>query len=96
MGLILLMCLGYLLIGLIFEVMVVIYHRGVAANRKVLASVMATLITAVGLLLTAQITHQIITSGTYSLVYVLVYSVGKGIGAYGTLSWWGRHADHAK
>ena len=91
-----LVCLGYLLVGLIMEVMVVIYHRGVASNHKILASVMATLITATGLLLTAQITHQIITSGNYSLVYVLIYSIGKGIGAYGTLSWWGRRIDHAK
>lgn len=93
---VILSCLGYLLAGLVLEVMVVIYHRGVAANHKILASVMATLITATSLLLMAQITHQIITSGTYSLLYVLIYSIGKGIGAYGTLSWWGRRINHAK
>jgi len=90
MGVILL-CLGYLLAGLILEVMVVIYHRGVVNNHKLLVAIMATLITATSLLLIAQITHQIITSGAYSMLYVLIYSIGKGIGAYGTLSWWGWH-----
>lgn len=92
MGVILL-CLGYLLAGLILEVMVVIYHRSVASHHKLLASIMATLITATSLLLIAQITHQIISSGAYSMLYVLIYSIGKGIGAYATLSWWERRKN---
>lgn len=92
MGLIL-QCAIYSLIGFLQEVMVIVYHRATVCGRKLLASIMTTLITAVGLLVMAHITQQILASGPLSFLLVLVFAVGKGIGAYVTLGWWGRYGE---
>jgi len=86
-------CIVYILAGFFQEFMVVIYQRASSCNRKLLASVMTTLITMVSLLVMARITHQIMASGPLSLLLATVFAIGKGIGAYITLGWWRHYGE---
>jgi hypothetical protein len=85
-----LQCAIYALIGFIQEVLVIVYHRATYSGQKILASITTSLMTAVSLLVMVHITQQILASGPLSFLLVLVFALGKGVGAYTTLSWWDR------
>ena len=82
-------CLAFIFVGFLQEVFVVIYHRATACDRKILAAIMTMLITSMGLLVMAHITHQILAyGGLISFIYVAIFAAGKGVGAYATISLW--------
>lgn len=88
---IILQYIAYAVAGFLQEVMIVAYHRAINCERKLLASVLTVTITMVSLLVVAQVTHQIIVdTGLLSLLGAAIFAVGKGVGAFLTISWWGR------
>lgn len=60
------------------------------AERNILASFLAMLITVVSLGVVAGIIQKIINPavGMLTYLYILIFAAGKGMGAYGSLSWW--------
>jgi hypothetical protein len=83
-------CFLYFLAGLVQEVLITSYHRCVYSQRNILASILTILITVLSLLVIAGIIHKIIdpAAGLLSYLYVLIFASGKGVGAYGSLTWW--------
>lgn len=83
-------CLIYCLAGFIQEVLITSYHRCVMAERNVLASFLAMLITIVSLGVVAGIIKKIIdpSVGLLTYLYIIVFAGGKGLGAYNSLIWW--------
>jgi hypothetical protein len=87
-------CLLYFLAGFIQEVLITSYHRCVYSERNLLASILAALITVVSLLVITGILQKIFDplTGALTYLYVVVFAGGKGLGAYGSLSWWSKKA----
>jgi len=87
-----LFCILFALAGFIQEVLITSYHRSVIAEKNVQASMLASSITIVSLLVIAGIIKKIFdpSSGLFSVLYVFVFATGKGLGAYGSLSWWSK------
>lgn len=81
----------YAVAGFLQEMMIVAYHRSINNDRRFLAACLTVAITMISLLVVAQVTHQIIVdTGLLSLLGAAIFGIGKGIGAYITLGWWGR------
>lgn len=89
MGLIALKCLLYILVGLIQEMFIVVYHRATSTGRKHLVVAMTICITIISVMVTAQIIHQMLdVGGLISFLFVTAFACGKGMGAYIALGWW--------
>jgi hypothetical protein len=89
-------CLLYAAAGFFMEVLITSYHRSVIAERNLMASLLATTITTVGLLVVTGIIKEILDPAgdrAASVSYVFIYAIAKGIGAYCSLSWWTKRAE---
>ena len=91
-ALITLKALVYLLAGFSWEVLITSYHRCVIEEKNAIASLLAMTITCVSLLIVSNLTKEIILSETGLAVYayVFVFALGKGAGAFTSLSWWSK------
>lgn len=79
----------YLITGFIWEMLITSYHHCVIARRKILVSLLAVVITLISLLVVSSITKEIIVAkGWLVYLYILVFAIGKGFGAYMSLTWW--------
>ena len=88
-------CLLYALAGFLQEVLITSYHRCVISHRNLLASGLTASITILSLLVVTGIIKKILDPaiGALSLIYVLVFALGKALGAYGSLSWWSKKSN---
>lgn len=81
--------ISFFLAGLVQEILIVFYHRAIATHRIIAVSILSSLIAALGLLVFTEVTRKIFdpTMQAYSLLFVLVYASGKGIGSYICMRW---------
>lgn len=84
----------YAFMGLLWEILITSYHRSVISQKNLLASLFAVIITFVSLSVISDITKQIISCDNYHVyIYILVFALAKGIGAYLSLNWWSKKAQ---
>lgn len=79
----------YFTAGLIQEIFVTSWHRAIAYKWKLTAAILTALISAVSLLVISGILVTITAShGWITYAYVASFCLGKGCGAYASLSFW--------
>ena len=85
----------YALAGFVQEVLITSYHRAVISQRNLLACGLTASITILSLLVVTGIIRKILdpTIGILSFIYVIVFALGKAVGAYGSLSWWSKKTN---
>lgn len=91
-------CFLFMITGFVLESCVCIYHRARENDRVVLSSAFSFLITCIGLLVISKIIYSIVNSpmGILSLIYVVMYALGKGIGTYTSLKLWDKQYPKKK
>lgn len=80
----------FFLAGFIQEIFLTSYHRAIATNRIIVASILTSLIAILSLLVVTEVTRKIFdpSMGFYSLMFVFIFAGGKGLGAYLSLKRW--------
>jgi len=87
-------CLLYILAGFVQEALITSFHRSVIAEKNVLAACLSSSITILSLLVITGIIRKILdpTTGYWVFLYVLIFTIGKGLGGYCSLTWWSKKA----
>jgi len=79
----------FFLAGVSQEILIVLYHRAITTHRILMVSLLSSIIAAMGLLIFTEVTRKIFdpTMQHYSLGFVIVYALGKGLGSYICMKW---------
>lgn len=89
----------YFCAGFIWEVLITSYHHCLISHKNFIASFLAMIITIVSLLVISNLTKEIITAttGTWNIyAHVLIFALGKGIGAFLSLTLWSKRGIDKK
>ena len=80
----------FFIAGFIMEAMVSFYHKSRENNQILICSIYSTLITIITVLVSTRIVFSVTNSplGHWSLIYVVIFAIGKGIGTYLGLHIW--------